>query len=90
MAKLKTLKQGVCYWVEWIDAYSGPNSWITDDDIESMTDGDYTVWTLGWFIKENKNYYVFCSTTSKDSSRKSAVWAIPKGMIVKVKEVGYD
>jgi len=54
-----------------------------------MFDEDYIVWTLGWFHKETENYYIFCSTVSKANDAKAAVWAIPKGMIVRLKEVSY-
>lgn len=89
MARQKKLKPGQTYYVEWLDAYSGPNTWLSEDEIETMTEGDYTCWTLGWLYKENANYYVFCSTTSKCGDKRGAVWAIPKGMIISVKEVMY-
>lgn len=90
MAKRK-LKLGTCYFIEWLDAYSGPNTWQTEVEVDEMLQ-DYFVWTLGWLQKETEHYYIFASTVARSSKAdaRSSVWAIPKGMIVRVREVGWD
>ncbi len=89
MARKLKPKRGVPYFIEWIDASAAPNKWQSHEEIDEMFDEDYIVWTLGWFHKETENYYIFCSTVSKANDAKAAVWAIPKGMIVRLKEVSY-
>lgn len=89
MARKIRLKLGTPYFIEWIDAYSGPNSWQTEEEVEEMFTDDYVCWTLGWLQKVTERYYIFSSTTVPQRGSKGSVWAIPKKMIIRVEEVGY-
>lgn len=90
--KIRKLKKGVCYFIEWRDAYSGPNSWQSQDEIEDMFHDEYLVWTLGWLQKETEHYYIFASSVTRKASHdsKGSVWAIPKGMVATLREVTFD
>ncbi len=68
------------YLVKWRDI-KHESEWKDFDDIIAP----WTVTTMGFFIKEEADYYVFCSGFSEDQFYTQD--AIPKGTVVSITEL---
>jgi hypothetical protein len=78
------LKIHKLYHIEWIDTVAD-SKWRNLATIKDMAEKHHIL-SVGWFIYENKNYYVFCSTYGEDfNDEYSNALFIPKGMIRKIK-----
>jgi len=85
--KYRKLKRGHIYLVEWIDTY-GYAGWFSDEEIDEKIQklADKTV---GFFIKEEEDFLVFCMNMCEDNDfvpYGAPKW-IPKGVIRDIKEL---
>lgn len=63
--------------VKWNDASSDDNEWKHEEDLD---DNDEIVTTVGYLIKETKNFiWIACSTYEKYNNNRTK---IPLGMLV--------
>ena len=83
---------GEPYWIEWIDAYTAADSaWTRQADVDEFFEQEMVIWTMGWLQKVTKHYYIFAGSVSRSTGQdqQTGLIAIPKGMILQIKEASY-
>ena len=81
------LKKNYAYEIYWHDTYSY-NGWYNLSEIIKLSNPKMTE-TIGYFIYENKNYIVLCTSIEHEKDFKpyrDPIW-IPKGFIVYIKKI---
>ena len=80
------LKKHIKYEISWVDI-SHENSWVPFDDVDKNILNNKPMVTLGFFIKQTKDFYVFSSGIDLQSKNYFDQVTYPKGVIISIKEL---
>ena len=68
----------------WIDAFVPEDVWVHKDD---FTYEQRVMETVGWCIKQDRDYYAVAATYDEDAENYCNVILIPRGCVRSVKEL---
>ena len=68
--------------VEWIDSSTAGRAWYNKEDLEAWLNDQETLFTVGYFVGEDKKFLTLCSSLG-GWDQKGGIWSIPKAAIVR-------
>ena len=83
-----TLKQGDIVKLTWLDAF-GKSTWEDWNTIEDGLKNHIICEIVGYYVKEDKNYYVLSMGIQTDPNSKPflKIEYIPKGAVIKINKL---
>ena len=74
--------------VVWDDAFHITESWSTYNELaDAYNELRYRVTNVGWLLYQDKKYIILASKRSENWNSFGATIMIPKGIIVKIKDI---
>jgi len=82
------------YFVTLWDTYTCVSGWKSEEDFNDFVDSKIVIELVGWYYKENEEFYYFYSMGERDCDTKDRVnhasflSAVPKKAIIEIVELG--
>lgn len=68
--------------ITWLDIHASRETWLTEGEAAELR--PLTMTTIGWIVRECRDWLTVCSTISNDGQLMGDVNCIPRGCILTV------